>query len=389
MPKAIEVAKRWLWRISKIAIVAAIIGAVIYQVRFSPVSVVAHTIERGPIIAEVMGTGTLEARVATTISPKIAGRIEKVVVDQGDRVSVGDTLVRLDDEELKQQVAIAQANVDAAEAAIARLMTDKSRATAVFEQAKKSYDRTQALIKSRAVSRDDTDKATEALAVATAGVSRAEAAITEGQQELVAAEKTLEYHRARLQDTEILAPFDGLIVNRQREPGDVVVPGSSILTLVSTDEMWISAWVDETEMAHLKPDQPARVVFRSESDCSRLGRVARLGREADRETREFVVDVRVLELPTNWAVGQRAEVFIEVAKKDDVITVPAQLIEKREGQSGVFVNVDNKANWQPIQQGLHSRLDVEVLEGIDAGDIVISPADPRTTLTRGRKVVMP
>lgn len=81
-----------------------------------------------------------------------------------------------------------------------------------------------------------------------------------------------------------MAPFDGLIVARQREAGDVVVPGSSILTLISTDLLWIRAWVDETEMSRLAESQSARVVFRSEPERAYPGRVLRLGREADRES---------------------------------------------------------------------------------------------------------
>lgn len=158
----------------------------------------------------------------------------------------------------------------------------------------------------------------------------------EGQKELVAAEKTLEYHRARLADTEIRAPFDGLIVKRHRDPGDVVVPGSAILTLISTDELWISAWVDETEMGRLRTDQSARVVFRSQPERSYPGTVVRLGLEADRETREFIVDVRVLELPQNWAVGQRAEAFVEIARKDEVILLPAKFVIDGGDDPGVF-----------------------------------------------------
>ncbi|MGE3820749.1 MAG: HlyD family secretion protein, partial [Isosphaeraceae bacterium] len=189
--------KRWAWRIGRIAVLVAVITGVVYWVKFAPVTVESNLTERGPIVAEVMGTGTLEARVAVTISPKISGRIEKVVSDQGDRVKTGDLLVRLDDEELQQQVAIAQANLDAATAAIERLKTDKARAVAVYSQAEKTNDRTQRLLNQNVVSREESDKATEALAVATAGVSSEDAAITEGQKELVAAEKTLEYHRAR------------------------------------------------------------------------------------------------------------------------------------------------------------------------------------------------
>lgn len=122
-----------------VAIITVVAG-IIYWVKFAPIPVSAHQVERGSIVAEVMGTGTLEARVEATVSPRISGRIEGVHVDQGERVSTGDVQVRLDDEELQQQVAIAQANVEAADAAIERLKTDKKRATAVFEQAQRSQN---------------------------------------------------------------------------------------------------------------------------------------------------------------------------------------------------------------------------------------------------------
>ncbi|MCA9159661.1 MAG: efflux RND transporter periplasmic adaptor subunit [Planctomycetales bacterium] len=381
--------RRMGWRVMKAGILLLIAGGALYWVKFAPVPVVSYMVERGAITAEAMGTGTLEARVQTTISPKISGRIVELLVDQGDRVSGGDLLVRLDDEELQQQVAIAQANVEAVSAAIVRLTTDKNRAEAVYEQARKSHDRIQTLVRQNAISPEDADKATEALAVGEAGVSRAEAAIAEGRKELISAERTLEYHRARLLDTNVHAPFDGMVVKRRREPGDVVVPGSSILTLISTDELWISAWVDETEMARLQPEQAARVIFRSESDKDYPGRVVRLGREADRETREFLVDVHVLELPTNWAVGQRAETFIQISQKQDVLLLPAQWIVKRDNDLGVFVHVEGVASWRPVSLGLRSRDAAEVLDGLVEGDSVITPTHPSTELTDGRRVVLP
>lgn len=138
-------------------------------------------------------------------------------------MQIGQLLVRLDDEELTQQVAVAQANREVTQAAIERLKTDKVRATAVAKRARSHHARVQALVEKDAATKEDLDTSTESLAVAEAGLSRAEAAITEGQKELIAAEKTLAYHRARLADTEIKAPFEGLIVRRQRDPGDVVV----------------------------------------------------------------------------------------------------------------------------------------------------------------------
>ena len=82
---------------------------------------------------------------------------------------------------------------------------------------------------------------------------------------------------------------------------------------------------------------PRGSLFRSEPDHAYRGEVARLGRQADRETREFTVDVRVLELPKNWAVGQRAEVYIETARKTDVTVLPAEYILWRDEKPGVLV----------------------------------------------------
>lgn len=84
---------RWLWRLSKVVAAIAVIGGIIYWVRFRPVDVVTHEVSRGPIVAEVMGTGTLEARVKATVSPKISGRISRVLVDQGDNVTAGQLLL--------------------------------------------------------------------------------------------------------------------------------------------------------------------------------------------------------------------------------------------------------------------------------------------------------
>lgn len=373
----------------KLIVLASAIGGIVYWFRFAPIPVSRAQVTQGVIIAEVMGIGTLEARIQATISPKISGRIENVWADQGDRVTAGTQLVRLDDAEWRQQVALAAANRDTAQAAIRRLETDQQQTRAVLEQARKTYSRAHSLFASQAGSREAVDRATEALAVAEAGLSRAQAAVTEGQKERIAAEKALDYQRARLADTELLAPFDGLIVRRHRDPGDVVVPGSAILTLISTDDLWITAWVDETEMAKLREGQKARVIFRSEPDGSYPGTIARLGKEADRETREFIVDVRVLTLPSSWAVGQRADVFIETNRKDDAILLPVPYISLREQAMGVFVDVEGRASWRRLTVGIRGRETVEVVDGLAADEVIVRPLDPRTPLTAGRRVVTP
>ena len=146
------------------------------------------------------------------------------------------------------------------------------------------------------------DKYAQNLAVAQADLERASAAVSEADRQFVAALERLHFQRARLADTRIYAPFDGLITRRDRDVGDIVVPGAAIFKLVSLQEMWVSAWIDETAMAALAKGQSARVVFRSEPKRNYEGKVSRIGSEVDRETREFLVDVGVEVLPQNWAV---------------------------------------------------------------------------------------
>lgn len=378
--------RRWVWRGVKAVAAVAAIGAVVYWVRFSPVAVRQHQVARGELRAEVMGTGTLEARVKASITPKISGRVRMISVDQGDEVSSGTVLVTLDDDELQQQVEIAQANLEAAQAAIDRLKSDETRAAATLTAAKSEHQRNEKLKAGNTISQADLDKSVEALAIAEAGVSRAKFAVVEGRKQLVAAEKTTQYHQARLADTQITAPFDGLIVRRQRDAGDVAVPGSPILTLISTKELWISAWVDETEMSRLKVDQPARVVFRSEPNHEFSGKVYRLGREADRETREFVVDVRVLELPANWAVGQRADVYVETERKPEVTVLPPAFVVWRENAPGVFLNTNGSAEWRPLVLGLRRHDMVEVVRGLEPGEFVVMSSDGQATLQAGRRI---
>jgi len=381
--------RRWAGRGVKAVAVVAAIGAAAYWVRFSPIQVRQYQVARGELRAEVMGTGTLEARVKASISPKISGRVRMIAVDQGDEVSSGKVLVSLDDDELQQQVEIAQANLEAAQAAIDRLKSDEVRAAATLTQAKSEHQRNEKLEARNTITQADIDKSVEALAIAEAGVARAKFAVIEGRKQLVAAEKTTQYHQARLADTRITAPFDGLIVRRQRDAGDVAVPGSPILTLISTKELWISAWVDETEMSRLKVDQPARVVFRSEPDREFSGQVYRLGREADRETREFVVDVRVLELPANWAVGQRADVFIETERKPEVTVLPPAFVVWRENEPGVFINAHGSAEWRPLVLGLRRHDLVEIVRGVEPGEFVVMPSGGQTTLQAGRRIHVP
>jgi len=374
----------------QILLLTLVVAVVVYKIKFAPTLVVAQKAKSGPIVAEVMGTGTLEARIKTTISPRIQERLAEVLVDQNDVVKTGQLLARLDDGELKMQVEVTEATRVAARASLERVKTDEARSLAVDKQARLNHKRVTELMVTKISSQDELDKAVEAMQVAEADVKRSQAAIAEAASQVVTAEKNLAYQKERLTYTQILSPYNGLVVRRDRDPGGVVVPGGSLLQLISTNEIWVSAWVDETAMGGLAAGQPARVVFRSEPGKDYPGEVARLGRETDRETREFLVDVRVKELPKNWTVGQRAEVFIETARKSEALVIPQRFVQWREGRPGVFVNEHGRAKWRAITLGLRGRESAEVTQGLATGEQMVAPREAKQPpLTDGQRVSVP
>lgn len=377
-----------LMRKSLIAVIIIVVAAaILYRVKLMPVPVSTATVKKGTVIEEVTGTGTLQARVRSSISAKIAGRLVETLVDQNDKVVQGQLMARLDDADLRQSVEIAQAALNAAEATVERVQADLARAQAVLDQARRDHDRYLALRASKSVSEADVDKSGERLAVAEADLARTEATIIEAERQMLTAKERLYYEQARLADTRIVSPFAGLVIKRDREPGDVIVPGASIFQIISPKEMWVSAWVDESAMATLQVGQPARIVFRSEPEKAYRGTVVRLGREVDTETREFLVDVQIVDLPANWAVGQRAETYIETSRKPGVLVIPTTAIFWRDSEPEAFVAANARANRRAIELGLRGTREVEVKKGLAEGETVIT-SHPGSSLTDGKRVAV-
>ena len=357
------------WKIALVLLIALII---VYRIHFAPVPVQSCAVKTGLISAEAMGTGTLEARVRATISPKISGRIAQVLVDQGDKVIKGQKLVLLDDEDLRQQVEIAKAELSVARAGVEKAVSGIKSAESTEKQAKASYARISQLAPSGAVSVDALEKSLQQMEVAQAELNQTQSAKIEAEKLVAKAEASLQFAQAQLAYTVVCAPFDGLIVKRNRDPGEVVVPGSMVLDMISLDELWISAWVDETLLNQLEVGQASKIVFRSDPKIELPGKVVRIAPQADRETREVLVDVGIDRLPKLWAIGQRAEVYIETVRKENVLVISQRVVVWRQ-QPGVFVIENGKTYWHKIVLGIQGKEKVEVTEGLQAGQVVLIP----------------
>jgi HlyD family secretion protein len=202
------------------------------------------------------------------------------------------------------------------------------------------------------------------------------------------AEAALGVAEAKLRDTRIVSPASGLVITRNLEVGSTVVPGSPIFR-VAASAPWVAAQVDERATGALRVGQPVRVVFETDPTRAQPGRVARLGAETDRVTEEREIDV-VLDPPTsNRFLGQRAEVYIETARRQNVLRIPLDALVARDARTGVFVVVAGRARWRPVETGLRDRKHAEVLSGLTERDLVIVAAGPeRKSIGEGVKVTV-
>lgn len=378
---------RFLYRHwGKLALAVAVVAAVVV-VRLRPVAVERHPVTLATVVSETLGTGTLDARTRATVAAKIAGRIDQLSADQGDRVTKDQALAHIDDADLRRQVSVAEAGWRASQSSVVRVKADRIRAQAVFDQALRERKRIEPLREANIASLEIYEQSGERLAVAEADLARSAAAIAEAEQQMSAAEENVRLFQARLAEASITAPFAGLVVRREREVGDVVVPGTTLMTVVATDTLWISAWVDESAVAAITVGQPARIVLRAEPDTPRVGTVLRVGREVDRESREFLVDVQISDPPAQWAIGQRAEVYIRTAAAEGVVSLPWRLLRTRDGVEGVWLDDHGRAVWRPLSLGLRGLEAVAVTAGLAAGDVVVIPVGgPAAMLGEGQRI---
>ena len=182
----------------------------------------------------------------------------------------------------------------------------------------------------------------------------------------------------------LLAPFDGLVTRRLREPGDTVSVGSTILRIVDTSQVYVRASVDETVLPLLAEDQRATIFFPGAS-APVTGKVTRISWEADRQTHELFVDVTPDRVDQRVAVGQRADARIELARRTDTLRAPLAMVQRDERGPYVYIDRNERITIGRPQLGLSGQGYVEVLGGLSEGDVLLGPVKPGGSLAAGRR----
>jgi HlyD family secretion protein len=364
--------------------VVALVSLLIYLRFLAPADARVHRVERGEVLAQAFGRGTIESKREAQVGFDLVGRLSEVLVEEGTRVTLGQELARLYPEQVSADLRAASTGVAAARTSLSRLAAEEQRVRTTLESEEREAERARALGAHGAIPQHELDLAQDAVKITRAELDRVLAQRAEATRSIDVAQGGVAQRRVTVLRATLLAPFDGLVTRRLREPGDTVAVGTTVLRIVDTEQVYLRAWIDETVLSDLKDDQPAQIVIPG-SGRSLMGRVTRVGWESDRQTHELLVDVTPSESLGRIAIGQRADVWITTKTADKALRVPTEFIQR--DADGPFCNVDRegRVSLVRVQLGVLGRELVEVTDGLKEGDLVLAPTKPGAVLrTDGR-----
>ncbi len=298
-------------------------------------------------------SGFLDAPVSQVAS-QVSGRVDSVAVRDGDRVKKGQLIAQLDARMQQAMVEQAQANVvqarrafEEAEATLNAAVptvkgagADFAQAQAAMDEAESLFERNQKLYESNALSEAEMigvrARMLEARAkvnslganrAATRGkVSAQAAAVARAQAGVGTAEAALGVAEAQLEQAKIVAPFDGVVVHRNVEPGEWAAPGTPIVTMEDTSQLWVRLDIEESKLRDLHLGQDARVKIIAIPEKTFAGKIIELGAEGDfainrdvkrgrPDIRTFLVRVQLDERADELRPGMTAEVSFPLSRE--------------------------------------------------------------------------
>lgn len=361
-------------------------------------------VQAQPLVQTVVATATVQSRHRANVGVQIVGTVAAVQVLEGDRLRAGQVLLRLDDHEARAAVQAAELAVQQAElkwrewhdvqAPVAQEADRQAQAN--LAQLRAQYARQQDLFRQGFVGQAALDEALRALRVAEAQARSAQAqgqAHNEGGIEqalarsgLVQAQANLAAARARLSYTELLAPFNGLVVSRNVEPGDTVQPGKVLLVLAPDGVTELVSQIDERNLSLLKLGQPAVASADAYAQQKFKAEISSIAPSVDVQRGAVQVKLKVDAPPEYLRQDMTVSVEIEVARKDAVLAVPIEAVHDADSAQPWLWTVDEqqRARHTPVALGVRGVTRVEVVSGLSAGMQVVSVAAP--TLVPGQRV---
>jgi HlyD family secretion protein len=316
----------------------------------------------GSILSQVSATGELKAKAQVNLQAQVMGVIEKLYVDEGDWVDQGDLLLELDRGRYQAQMVLARSR---------------------YTQAKLSHARVDSLYARKLVSEEQYEASKAAYEMAKAQYEEAEDSYAK---------------------TSVRAPIAGTVAKVNVEEGETVILGTMnnlgtvIMVIADMSRMEAIVEVDETDVVSLHIGQHADIQVDAFPDTTFAGAVTKVGYmplqnllSAGVEGVDFEVEVTIDSTMPELRPGMTVSVDITTASLDSVLVVPIQAVGRREideeERETVFVVEQGKAKLKPVRTGKSSDTDIEITEGLDPGEHVITgPYKLLSKLKDGRKV---
>src|SRR5690349_11009087 len=312
--------------------------------------------------AVLIASGYVVAQRKAAVASKGTGRLVYLGVLEGDRVRVGQVIARIEDADVKAQLAQAQANLQVSRAEL--------------HDAERSQGRERLLSDSGASSQASLDAAEARYERVKAGIATAEAAVDAAQ--------------VGLENTVIRAPFDGTVLTKNADVGEVVAPlaasafsKSAVVTIADLRSLEVEADVAESNLEAISPGQPCEIVLDAYPDVRYSGYVAKIVPTADRAKATVEVKVAFRSYDARVLPEMSAKVHFlprpakAGADTTPLLVVPSSAVAKRSGQAVVYVVHDGRAVEVPVTVGREVGTGVAIREGLAPGTEVIDSIDAR------------
>ena len=325
----------------------------------APVPVMVMRVQSKALTPAVFGIGTVEARYRHIVGPTQAGRLASLTVDVGDNVAVGQILGEMDPVDLDDRILAQEAAVE------------RGRASVAEAQARLEFAQTQARRYERLFEVKSTSQ--EIHATKRQELRLAELGLNVVARELDRALADRDALRSQRRSLLLISPVEGRVVRRDVEPGTTVVAGQAVVEIIDPARLWINTRFDQVSATGLAPGQSAQVQLRSRRYDTIAGEVTRLETLADAVTEEMLAKISFLDPPVpSPAIGELAEVTIELAGLPETVVIPNAAIRRDAGQTIVWRVRGGSLERVPVKLGIGDLSgNVQVLEGLDEGDEVV------------------
>jgi HlyD family secretion protein len=337
--------------------------------RPKPISVTLREIDQGRVESSIANTraGTVEACQRTKLSATMGGRIELLAVKEGDKVRKGQLLMKLWNDDQQAQSTLAMAQVDTARKRVTEVCT-------MAVNAEHEADRQGSLRQQGFVSGSREEQARAEAQARRAGCDAAKADVTQAQARVNATQ--VEQKR-----TVLYAPFAGTVakivgeVGEYSTPSPPGVPTPPAIDLIDDTCLYVRAPMDEVDAPKIQAGQPVRISFDALPKQAFPGKVKRVAPYVSAvEKQARTVDIEATldpqAAPVRLLVGYSADVEVILAVRDKVVRVPTSALQ--EGGRVLLAGADGKLEERKIKAGLSNWEYTEVLQGLVAGDRVVT-----------------